>query len=263
MNTGKQSSDKEKRLFIGVPIYGGVDPHFFMSFAKLVQRLPEVGVSTSILPWVGDSLVNRARNSLTAEFLKTDCTHMLMIDSDLVFSVEQIVRLLSHDEAVVGGFYPKKKEGPVELVCNSFTDGQPAMDTRRLTSLKYIGTGFLLVAREVFERMIEVYGSELVYKDDSQGRVEHDFWTVGVYAYPDGTRRFLSEDWYFCQRCLDLGYQVWGDNGVMLRHSGSAVYPLSYQTSQLYQPLPEVGNKAGVDSIPVATPASVGKVGGA
>lgn len=216
-----------KKLFIGLPIYFSIDPHFFKSALKLMAEFP---VNCRIQPLIGDSLIPRARNSLSRMFLESDCTHILMIDSDLVFSNDHIKRILSHGEDIVGGFYPKKKEGGIELVCNAL-DPQPAMDEqRRLTPLKYIGSGFICISRRVFEKMIEVYGEQIEYTLDERRDVkEWDFWSVGTYTFPDGSKRYLSEDWYFCQRALNLGFKVYGDNGITLRHSGSAVYPLQYQ----------------------------------
>lgn len=214
------------KLFIGLPVYFSVDPHFWKSTLKLMA---EFSVDCRIQPLIGDSLIPRARNALTRMFLESDCTHLLMIDSDLVFSNEQVKRIISHNEDVVGGFYPKKKEGNIELVCNALSP-QPPMDERRLTPLKYIGSGFICISRRVFEKMIDAYGEEIAYALDEHDTIkEHDFWSCGVYTFPDRTKRYLSEDWYFCQRALDLGFTVYGDNGITLRHSGSAVYPLEYQ----------------------------------
>lgn len=230
---GEPMQHPRVKLFVALPIYGGVDPNFFCSAMKMVA---EFGVNTVIHPLIGDSLVSRARNGLTRMFLESDCTHLLFIDSDLVFSTDHIKRILSHDEDIVGGFYPKKKQGDAELVCNALDNcPNPIDEARRLTQLKYIGTGFMCIKREVFERMIEAYGKDLIYTcDHDQETKEYDFWTVGVYQYPDGNRRYLSEDWYFCQRALDLGYKVWGDNGILCRHSGSAVYPLLTQEASIF-----------------------------
>lgn len=225
---------KTKKVFIALPIYGSIDPYFFQSMLKLVQEVQIKGLHGAVRPHIGDSAVGRARNSLTREFLESDCTHLLFIDCDLLFSTDHIKRIMSHDDPIVGGLYCKKQEGPVQLVLNgSLTPTQERPD--HLLEVRYIGTGFLRIAREVFEKMIERYGEELRYQCDHDRNItEYDFWQMGVYKYPDGTRRWLSEDWYFCQRALDLGYKVYADLGVTLKHSGGALFPLSYQEKQLF-----------------------------
>lgn len=228
----------KKKLYIGLPIYGNPEIGFVLSLVKFMAELP---VSCVVDPYPGDSLVSRARNILTRRFLESDCTHFLQIDSDLIFSREHVARIISHDEDIVGGFYPKKKDGDIELVFNSL-EPQPPMDERRLTQVKYMGTGFLCVARGVFDEMIKHYGEEIAYVSDADNKtVEHDFWSVGVYKYPDGGRRYLSEDWYFCQRALDLGYKVWGDNAILLGHIGKAKYPLSHQEKNIFVKGPTLG----------------------
>lgn len=242
---GEKLVPLKHKVFIGIPIYGGVDPHFFMCAMKLMA---EFSVNCQVRLVVGDSLVSRARNLLTAQFLNSDCSHMLMIDSDIKFTNEDIKRISTHGEDIVGGFYAKKKEGDGELVINTL-DPQPEMDSdRRLTQVKYIGTGFLCVSRQVIDKMLAVYGDEIMYVSDSDGRtIEYDFWPVGVYKFPNGYRRYLSEDWYFCQRALDLGFKIYGDNGILLQHSGNALYPLSYQRNTLFRRVPA---NATSDSVP-------------
>jgi len=237
-------------LFVGVPIFNSVDVHFFDSAIKFLKTNDSIRCKFAVV--AGDSLVPRARNTLTMEFLKSDCTHLLFIDSDLIFGADQVARILSHDEDIVGGFYPKKQQGDPELVFNCLTPPAP-MDHRRLTPVKYIGTGFICVKRRVFEKMIEEYGDEMIFSVDGKpGTFAFDLWPVGVYKYKDGSRRYLSEDWYFCQRAIDLGFTVYGDNGVILKHSGSAVYPLRTQEEKLFKRLPT--SVAATAAAPPASP---------
>lgn len=216
-----------KRVFLAVPIYGAVDPHFYVSMLNLVSPQPTPrDYALRVRNYIGDSLVSRARNVLAAEFLASDSTHLLFVDSDLVFSPEHVARLLSHDEPIVAGCYPKKQR-ELSWVCNVFDPpGEP--DARGLHSVRYAGTGCLCIAREVFEAMLARW-PEIAYDPDAgEGESERwDFFAVGPYQCPDtGRRRYLSEDWWFCQRALDLGYQIHMDTEVVLKHSGSAVYPI-------------------------------------
>jgi hypothetical protein len=210
---------KPKKLFVALPVYGGYDAFFAECLIKLIQAPP---CSLMVRSCKGDSLVSRARNTLTAEFLATDCTHLFFIDTDLIFSPEHVERLVSHDKPIVAGLYPKKQV-KLEWVIN--TIGEWEQDENGLTRVKYAGTGFLMIAREVVEAMIEAY-PESRYNPDHRDTDEHDLWPVGVYEYPDGNRRYLSEDWYFCQRALDLGYDIYADCRVILKHVGQCIYPI-------------------------------------
>ncbi len=174
--------------------------------------------------------MSRARNSLTARFLEDESyTHLLWIDTDLVFAAEHIEALLSHNKDIVCGLYCKKKEGAPELVINALQGEQVALDSG-LHQVAYAGTGFMLIKREVFTKMIAAY-PEIAYQADETSKPEWDFWTVGVHQ---GVKRYLSEDWYFCQRCIELGIPVYVDTRVLMKHVGHAQYPLITQQDTLF-----------------------------
>lgn len=229
---------KDPKVFIGLPIYGMIPWHFSQCIRDLERNAP---CSLIVGSKVGDSLVNRSRNAIAAEFLESDATHLLFIDSDLIFSPDHVKALLAADRDIIAGLYPKKQEGPVQWVVNAcFEETTP--DAKGIQQIRYAGTGFLLIRREVFVKMIDQLGDELWYTpDDNKTRArEYDFFKVGVYQYPDGTRRFLSEDWYFCQMAMDLGYQVFAHTRVVCKHIGTATYPLKSQEADILKKKEEV-----------------------
>src|SRR5258708_16229070 len=82
-----------RKVFIAVPIFWNIDPLFFRCAMKIQQDLNMQGIHGAFCPYIGDSAIGRARNVLTRWFLESDCTHMLFVDSDLVFGVDQVKRL--------------------------------------------------------------------------------------------------------------------------------------------------------------------------
>jgi len=242
----KPGALKRCKVFIGVPVNNEMKVHFAASLLALQADKSRQPCEFDVRFGHGDG-VARTRNNLTAEFLKSDCTHMLQIDCDLIFSVDHIRRLVSHDVDVVGGFYPKKQEGPLEWVINTF----PVHSPRRpdgLQKLAYIGTGFLCVRRRVFEQMISAYPHIAFGADYGKRDVIHDLWPMGPYCadcaraadhlctHTPDRRRYLSEDWYFCQRWMDMGGEVFGDTGVVLKHVGPAIFPLITQIPEISKP---------------------------
>lgn len=218
------------KLFLALPVYGGYNAHFVTCLLNLVTHR---SCDMMVRPCIGDSLIARARNRLCAEFLASDCTHMLQLDSDLIFSPEQIKNLVDHaarGNDIVAGLYPKKQR-ELGWVCNILDTAEPPSDNG-LQRVKYAGTGCLLVSRAVLETMREKL-PEIEYDPDEgdTGEVKWDFFATGVRLFEGsaGTparRRYLSEDWMFCQRALDLGFDVWMDTTVILKHVGECIYPL-------------------------------------
>jgi hypothetical protein len=240
------------KIFVALPIYGGVFPAFFTSIMRLIQSKE---VPCSFFPLVGDSLVSRARNRLVGEFLKSDCTHLLFLDCDLQFEPWQIKRLASHDAPIVGGLYPKKQ---VELgwVMNMFPEiTEP--DSTGLLPVKCIGTGAMMIKREVIQYMQDCYPMLRYDADagDTSGS-KYDLFKVGTWpcaeiprtefpqkpirpryelpaAIPAQLRkmqdesRHLSEDWFFCYLAWNLGIPTFADmRNVFYHWDGCTRFPI-------------------------------------
>lgn len=280
-----------KKLFIGVPVYSTAATVFVQCLLALQAQKP---LPIEVHFGMGDG-VARTRNSLTAMFLKSDCTHLLFIDCDLIFSADDIARLLEADQPVIGGFYPKKQQGQLEWVINTLPD-MPKVRPDKLQAVKYAGTGFICIRRDVFVKMAEAF-PELSFRQDFEPRdIAWDFWSMGPYRNADGTAivctrklldylekqdgaketdliarletllarlpendegRYLSEDWYFCQRWLDLGGEVLMHTKVMVRHFGSAIYPLDTQMAEVSNPVKRPAGKAQANSDAATPPAAV------
>jgi FkbM family methyltransferase len=262
----ERSKPEHVRVFIGVPSFFHIDPHFhrclMMAYGWLATQPDVPGAIHGLVEHsFGDSPhVGRARNALTRNFLESDCTDLLFIDSDIIFSTDHVKRILSHPEEVVGGIYYKKIDMQAEACLN--TIAKPILKPNGLNQVAYIGTGFLRVKRIVFEKIIERWGDEMAYcPDGSTNVIEYNFWNLAMHSFnaPNGIdqerldtlvkkykitperaekamrTRWLSEDWWFCQKANELGFQVWADRRIILRHSGNILYPLKTQESELFK----------------------------
>lgn len=172
----------------------------------------------------GDSLVSRSRNKLAKMFLDTDYKYLMFIDDDIAFSWSHINKLRSHDKHIVGGIYCKKKLMP-----------EPVMNTRigsdgPLQVMREIGTGFMMIRRDVFGAMKEWYREDSYKADtDEPNGIYHDYFRVGVPSWtkakPTDPGRYLSEDYYFCQSAAQIGIKTHLDGSIIVGHHGQAVYP--------------------------------------
>ena len=77
------------------------------------SNLSQVGVKATHSLWGGHSLIPSARNHFVSHFLKNPAfTHILFVDSDIIFTPENVFRLLeaSKTKPIVAATYPKKGE---------------------------------------------------------------------------------------------------------------------------------------------------------
>jgi hypothetical protein len=215
-------------VFVGLPIYRQTDPYQLPCLDELLHVGAQRGWHVERL--IGDSLVSRARNTLTARFMRSSAKWFLQIDSDILFSVEMIDRMLSHGLGIVGGMYPLKQKGPLRWCLNY--DYGTETDPGYVARVKYIGTGFLLVHRDAMQRVWDVSPE---YIDDTDKLPARDVFSVGVHA---PSKRYLSEDWMFCQKALDVGMHIHADLRVVLKHVDRkgdvvTVYPTLEQEEEL------------------------------
>jgi hypothetical protein len=231
-------------LIVGTPCYGGmVTQRFLISMLKLQAACPGANVDLSFRFLGGEALITRARNLLVEQLLEDQtATHLLFIDSDIGFTAEHVFRLLRHDKDIVGGVYPLKgldwdRIGHAARIgdpmASTFGYVVDYLDPHNVTAIngfarvRYVGNGFMLIKRSVFERMAAHY-PETEYRgvDTSQNFLNV---TARRYALFDciidpATGRYLSEDYTFCKRWFDMGGEIWADLESKLIHVGQTEY---------------------------------------
>lgn len=213
---------KASNLFFGLPCYGGmVTEGVMMSMIQWAGIAHQNKLNYTIESLTNESLIPRGRNSLVAKFLANPAkpTHLMFIDSDIVFDPSDILKLIYADKDVIGGLYPKKTL-PVQYVynplgnsVNKFMDG--------IVQLTNIGSGFMLIKRDVIQKLIRIY-PELHYQDSiglDLNLAPYKYALFDTHIDKD-TNEYLSEDYYFCKLVRSIGLDVWTDTSVKLGHMG-------------------------------------------
>jgi hypothetical protein len=163
--------------------------------------------------------------------------------------------LLALDKEVIGGPYPKKSInwGNVAQAARN----HPTMEPRELENLvgEYvfnvvrgtqqfqvseplevmeIGTGFMMIKREVFTKLEKAF-PQLRYKPDHVGQANFDG-TRYIHAFFDtiidtvdsatggGSDRYLSEDYMFCQLWRKIGGQIYLCPWMRTQHIGTYAF---------------------------------------
>jgi len=246
---------RKKKVFLATPMYGGQCAGMYTkSIADMSALFAKYGIPLQLYYLFNESLITRARNYCVDEFLRSDATHLMFIDSDIGFNPQDVLAMLSlmTDESpydVLGGPYPKKCiswEKIKQAVDKGVADEDPSTLDRYVGDYvfnpKYgqkeiplgepvevleLGTGFMMIKRNVFERYRQAY-PELSYKPDHV-RTEHFDGTREIHAYFDciidpESKRYLSEDYNFCYHVTKMGGKNFLCPWMKLQHVGSYIF---------------------------------------
>ena len=252
----KKEELQKKSIFVATPMYGGMNHGLYAKACLDLQSICiQYGVQVKFSFLFNESLITRARNYLVDEFLnRSDCTHMLFIDSDIHFDPKDVIALLALDKDVIGGPYPKKaikwrsvkkameknpniEAGFLEKVTGDYVFN-PVRGTEKFSvsdplEVLEIGTGFMMINREVFGKFEAAY-PQLRYKPDHVGQAHFDG-SRYIHAYFDtvidtkenggrGSDRYLSEDYMFCQWWRNIGGQIWLCPWMKTHHVGTYAF---------------------------------------
>jgi hypothetical protein len=174
------------------------------------------------------------------QFLESDADYLFWIDADIAFKAEDAIRMLEADKDVIGGIYPKKEinwntvrqaalEGEENLknFTGSFVvnliDAEPSITVPvdEPCEVSAIGTGFMLIKREVFEKLkphTQTFVSDMNYMAGKE--------IYGFYLDPidPESKRLLSEDYFFCHQWRKIGGKIYAAPWCRLGHMGTYLF---------------------------------------
>ena len=288
---------RTRKIFVATPMYGGIcGGQYCKSTADLSSMAAQYGMDVRFFYLFNESLITRARNYLVDEFLRSDCTHLMFIDSDIGFDPNDVIALSviadpKSDKDIVCGPYPKKCiawEKIVRAVDKGFADKDPnnlekyvgdyVFNPKEGTGSIALdepvevlegGTGFMIIQRKALEKFAAAY-PQYGYLPDHV-RTEHFDGTREILQYfqaeidqldfghyyenemkriadlrtndPDiiqneidkviangkginskRSKRYLSEDYWFCQKMWDINVKTWLCPWMKLQHTGAYVF---------------------------------------
>jgi len=240
---------RKERIFIATPCYGGqLTEAYFRSTIRLLTFCNQHQIPIAFGTIANESLVTRARNVLVAYFLQSNFTRLMFIDADIEFQVEDVIKLIAHNKDVAVGAYPKKGVNwqrireSVRIKDDAYTDQQIAsFGSDYAINFKFVNreqkqiaienglirlhdgaTGFMMIKREVIDKMIESY-PELKYNNDlnTPPELNPHFYAFFDTMIDPKDKRYLSEDYTFSRRWQDIGGEIWLDPSISLNHYGS------------------------------------------
>lgn len=201
-----------RKVLLATPAYGTTSAAYTFAIAGSREALHAAGIQTAYLLLQGNCHVDDARNSIVRDFLESDCTDLVFLDSDVDWEPPALVQLCRRDLDIVGGVYAYRREGgenmPVRMMAG-------AEETEELLEVEGLPTGFMKIKRHVLEKMAavapryfdKIYETALVFDRPTPG--------------DDKTR--WGGDVDFCNRWRAMGGRIWADKELRLGHTATIV----------------------------------------
>lgn len=223
-----------RSIFIALPAYDfKVSLKLAVSLARFTQIAPQHGIDVHIGSICGCSVVSRARNLLVKDFLDSDATELLFIDSDINFEPEDILRLMAWGtdtrKGIVAAVPRVRDPNPVYIANLDYDENRElTMNRMGLVRAEHVATAFMWVNRKVFEDLVEAH-PEWTYWDKRAGKD-----LSAIFDFKVTREGYIGEDFLFCDRAREAGYEVWIDPTITLGHMGVQEYTGNFGNDILY-----------------------------
>jgi GT2 family glycosyltransferase len=144
---------------------------------------------------------------------------ILWIDSDIIFTPEDVLKAYESEFDVVSGAYTLAS-GEVVAYKELFGRGYTMDEVKEMTEPERIfgaGFGFLCMKSGIFEKMTRPWFQQVIATTTFEGE--------------DFTFPIMGEDLSLCKRINDLGFEIWLDPSIKLIHHKT--FKLTWEGLQL------------------------------
>ena len=105
---------RKRKILVTTPMYGGMcGGQYTKSTADLAKLAMQYQMTIDFFYLFNESLITRARNYCCDEFMRSDATHMIFIDSDIGFDARDVISmmaLMDHED----------EENPYDILCSPY-----------------------------------------------------------------------------------------------------------------------------------------------
>ena len=199
----------------------------------------------------GISILPVARNRSVVEFLKGDATHFMFLDSDVGVNAQDVMVCVLSGLEFTALPYSRRAFDPERAL--SIIQGTPGISAKSIASIlsrpafefdgtepkeidpevselgfvvcDRVGTGAMILRREVFEKMAPIVDEYLDLMNDEQETIT----TKNFFGYSRKEGYFIGEDWTFCDHWNSLGEKIYLKVDAKTSHEGSIQYGYDFE----------------------------------
>jgi hypothetical protein len=236
------------RIFVATPVHDQCSIHYaqgLLEFQKLCFE-KNVLVTFQIMK---SSLVTQGRNLCVSGFLESNCTHMLFVDSDIMFNADSIFKMIERDKDIISIPYPLKtmnwkkvwdrwNEGKIKkpedigkwanLYPMKIADPHDNVTIERgVIEVTHSPTGCMLIKREVFDKLIQHYPNKKIVQNtviNGEYVNKPHMWNFFDCLHDPVEKTYLGEDFAFCKLWRDIGGKCYSFIDDPIAHYGEYEY---------------------------------------
>lgn len=156
---------------------------------------------------VESSILPEARTGCILSALKYEATHIMWVDSDMVFPWDSIQQLLKHGKHFVGCNYPRRHPPHIPTAYKTTNEDMTAIGEEGLVwttdqdtglqEVTHVGFGLVLMEMSVVLGIREHFGHEYPF-----------------FELPSKGWKYGGEDVHFCHAAMKAGFKVYIDHDL-------------------------------------------------
>lgn len=170
----------------------------------------------------GYAAIDQGRNQMATDALREGFAETMWIDSDIEFTLDDIEKLRRSGLPISSAIYPQKGKRSIASHVLPGTEQIVFGEKGGLLEILYAATGFLHVRREAYEAIQTKLS--LPTCNESFGSPMIPFFQPMVIDDPVRGAWYLAEDFSFCHRARQAGFQIFADTTIRLKHIGGYGY---------------------------------------
>lgn len=184
------------KIAIAIPHTGTINAKTVLSLVAMLKHIKH----NNLVYLKEGCYIHNSREELVKKAIMDDCTHILFIDSDMYFEETALDRLLARKKDIIGVHYNRRA---IPLESTAKIPISEKLKNKELIKAEGLGTGFLLINIDVFKKMKHPW---FFFEQSQNGDL------------------LVGEDYWFCKRAKEAGFDIWVDLSIPMKHVGNYLY---------------------------------------
>jgi len=194
------------KICIGLLSNRGFEQQMVLSLLKMIDFTDDVEFHFEVA--TEGYTIAENRNFLAAKSCQNNCTHLMMIDDDMIIPEFTLKLMLSHDKDMIGVNYnPRMLSDGYMVWKKGDKEGQRTKKEdlpNELYECEAIGFGAVLIKTKLFHEIERPW-------------FDWEMYDTGMIK--------TGEDYYFCKKATKKGFKIWCDPHIKpVQHIGKWLY---------------------------------------